>query len=228
MSLNAIKFRLRSTAAGIIQRNWCKAYAKIKATRIKYGIMFEAARDIQAIVRGNLTRKNFNERLHAVIKLQQVFRKCDKEKFSLRKRNAWLLRRCVPGGSDECPVTLQTIQTPVLNICDGKLYEKSSLLRLMQTETPRCPTTRRPLEWCPVQKISQRFQNLQDRILKLEKNLCAADWFAIGTNFSYESNDELKCIHCKYKAQSYVQNRYQACRAHLRDKHGIEGLYCRP
>ena len=70
----------------------------------------------------------------------------------------------MPGQSVMCPILLKLIRNPVLNICDGKVYERWALEE-WANENNTCPTTRKPLLFIGLERIAQTLE-LQQLQLK--------------------------------------------------------------
>lgn len=103
----------------------------------------------------------------AAKKIQAGFRACNRTAFALRKTLKLTTTKYVPGQSFSCPITRVPIADPVLNVCDGKLYEKQALDAWM-FRSDVCPTTRRqPLEYVPLDSISSRLLQQREEIDRL-------------------------------------------------------------
>ena len=70
------------------------------------------------------------------------------------------MHRFVPGGSLTCPITRADIANPVLNLCDGNLYDTAALMQCESLGTRTCPTTRKPLAYTSLSSLCERYNKM--------------------------------------------------------------------
>lgn len=212
---------LKTAAATIIQR----AY-----TQSDIHLRHRACKCIQKLVRARVSivicqKKKITEfrQRRSATRIQRTFRACNRELFGLRKQIKWVTARCVPGGSLDCPITRMPIVHPVINICDGRLYEEEALAQWQQ-RSDFCPTTRRKsLELIPVNQISEclYLQKLENGHLVKQLENCFLMLHSFETillpNFSAGSNGEWSCMHCSYHTGE--PNKARLCIQHYRNSH---------
>lgn len=107
---------------------------------------------VQAVIRGCQTRKKISLKKKSAKIIQRVFRARNKSAFALRKRLHCVIQKLVPGQSVMCPILMKLIHNPVLNFCDGKVYERWALEGWANVNNT-CPTTRKPLQFIGLNKI---------------------------------------------------------------------------
>lgn len=237
-SLTRLTQKLRSAAARIIQKSW-------KANKQRRAIRNLAALVVCTAAKGWLLRaRAFRERVEgfthrrAAKKIQRAFRSCHKELFYLRKRVRRVVRRFVPGGSLTCPITRADIADPVLNLCDGNLYDTAALMQWESLGNRTCPTTRKPLMYTSISSLCGRYErmageaaealrklqvvrglyNTSQMIRQEEKDRCRV----VMTKFlnGESENDKWECRFCNYTSPPPNHQHFmKACKQHFDAKH---------
>ena len=164
-----------------------------------------------------------------ICRIQRAYRGCNRVVFSLRKRNKYIVERFVPGKSLVCPITSDTISSPVINMCDGRLYEASALTKWRKTKNT-CPTTRKsPLKYVSVHKVNVHIDGLQKQIVDLRKeveNLRSLDKSA----FFSHNRTHWQCKLCNWRVKRksppycYYESVESRMKHHLFEEHCPEWL----
>ena len=137
--LGRLQRQLFHEAATVIQQFFCRSNIVLKAS---------ACKTIQRLVRVRQFRaqksRQLKQRARSAVRIQRVFRKCNKNSFRLEKRLRWVLTNLVPASNIVCPITHALIRHPVFNFYDKNLYEKEAFCKWMDNKGT-CPQTRKTL-----------------------------------------------------------------------------------
>lgn len=131
----------------------------------------KAVARIQAAFRGRQARATFFCKKNSAKRIQRVFRARNKLAFALQKRLHCVVQKFVPGQSVMCPILMKLIHNPVLNLCDGKTYERWALEGWANVNNS-CPTTRKaPLQFVGLKKVATLVEALQHKLKEAYKQI---------------------------------------------------------